>query len=289
MTKRISRVYLNSLLLKVNIVNIIGSKLTLEKKSYGFLSICPFHNEKTPSFFVNENKQKYYCFGCHSSGDVIQFLMSYKNISFFETVNILSKMANIEFKELSVNLTTYNLIESVSQAYSKNLNDMYNSKNYISSYLRQRDIDFNLIKKFKLGFARNLWSFVLKNFGASSDSREKLISIGLLICKNKRVYDRFRDRLIFPIRDLRGNVLGFGARSLDNNIKPKYINSSESYIFSKRKELYGLYESRVLNKNQYDYVIVVEGYTDAIMLHKYGITSVVATLGTALQKSILKV
>jgi len=286
MIKYISKKEITNLLSKINIVNIIGSFISLTKKNNGFFSICPFHEEKTPSFFINENKQKFYCFGCHKSGNIITFLMDYKKISFIESINVLTNKTNIKITDdkQNLNYNIYKLMDKVALIYQNNL---HNKNTDVYKFLKNRNLKKDILNKFQIGFAENSWNFILKTFGISKNIKNDLITIGLLIKKNKYIYDRFRNRIIFPIRNVYGKTLGFGGRILNNQDQPKYINSPESIIFSKRQELYGLYESR-LNNIKENYVIIVEGYLDVITLHNNNVTNVVGILGTSFTKDHFK-
>ena len=286
MVSFISKDSLFKILSKFDIIRVLSSFIELKKKHNGYFSHCPFHKERTPSFFVSPEKQKYYCFGCHRSGNIISFLMEYKNISFINAINFLLKKEKNEIcAQAATTTTTTHLMKTVSFLYKQNLETQLKSNNTIIQFLNKRGLNNKLIERFQLGFASNSWCFLSKSIKEFEKNKNQLISLGLLIKKNY-VYDRFRNRLIFPIRNLDGNILGFGGRVLDDYLKPKYINSPESKIFSKKKELYGLYET-LLDKKTNSYIIIVEGYLDVIALHKHDVTNVVAVLGTSFNKNHL--
>jgi DNA primase len=264
---------------------VIKSFLSLEKKGNGFFSICPFHTEKTPSFFLNIEKNIFYCFGCHVGGNSIKFIMLYKNFSYYESIKYLNKtflnnsiiLKNSENSEL--NLPNY-----IAKIYYQNLKNKIKYNNILSSFIKSRKLNLKIIDKFQLGFSPNKWDFIKKKFIFSKNKINDLVNIGVLVSNNNRIYDRFISRLIFPIKDINGNVLGYGGRIYKSSKYSKYLNSPESHIFSKKNILYGLYELKVNLKKR---IIIVEGYIDVIMLHQFGIENVVSTLGTALSKNHL--
>ena len=286
MFKSFSKSFLNNLLSKIDIIELLSSFIKIEKKNGKFLAICPFHKEKTPSFFISESKKVYYCFGCHSSGNIINFLMKYKNISFIESVNTLLKNNDVkhEPKKDSITDLILNINKKMSLYYYDNLKKSYTSQGVVYVFFLKRKIKIEIIKRFNLGFIGNLWHFTLQKLGTSDDIKNIIFKAGLSTFKNGVMYDRFRCRVIFPIKNIHGEVIGFGARALDDVQKPKYLNSPETIVFSKKKELYGLYEAICLNKDKCNSIIVVEGYFDVIMLHNHNITNVVAVLGTVFNK-----
>jgi len=289
MIKFISKKELNNLLSKINIINILNLFINLKKQTNGYVANCPFHKEKTPSFFVSEKKQKYYCFGCHKSGNIISFLINYKNINFIDAINFLLKNTKYKYKKsLYVKQNNYNLINLIAELYNKNLFKNINKNNKLLYFLNTRKISIDIIKKFKIGFVDNEWTFLSKNKYFNYYLKKELETLGLIIKKQNIIYDRFRYRIIFPIRNINGDTIGFGARTLDNTVKPKYINSPESKLFSKRKEFYGLYEVKTYTTKKSS-IIIVEGYLDVISLHKNGISNAVAILGTAFSNDHLKI
>ena len=278
----IDRAFIDQVLASTDIVELIKEKVTLSKNGTNYKGLCPFHNEKTPSFNVSSNKQFYHCFGCGASGDAIKFLTEHDHLTFIEALSKLAQAANIEMPDSTKkNDKTYNLFISNKKAadfYRKTLKVSKDANDYLS----KRDISENMIEIFQIGLARDRWDDLTKMF-----AKEKLVDnaleAGLLIKANNKVYDRFRNRIMFPIRNSTGNIVGFGGRVFNKQDGAKYLNSPETKLFHKSYELYGLYESKK-NINQEDNVLIVEGYTDVIGLHNSGIKNCVATLGTAFTK-----
>jgi len=285
MPGKIPQNFINDLIDRTDIVDIIDSYVPLKKTGKNHKACCPFHDEKTPSFSVNQDKQFYYCFGCNASGTAITFLMEYLRMDFVEAVEDLASRAGMEvsrepgssFDQTNQSAKLYELMESATKYYSDQLK---NNKNNIINYLKKRNINKETAIEFELGFAPPGWDNLIINLGKSKELIEELLDTGAII-KNDRgsYYDRFRDRLMFPIRDQRGRVIGFGGRVL-NNKTPKYLNSPETRIFQKGRELYGLFQARKSTKDLSE-LYVVEGYMDVIALAQFGIKNVVATLGTA--------
>ena len=269
-----------------DIVDVISERVRLKKAGRNFTGLCPFHNEKTPSFSVSQEKQIYKCFGCGEAGNVISFVMKDKNLPFIEAVKYLANRANIPLKlgngEQSQSNRKKELLYKVNVEAAKfffsNLMNNQNAKEYFLN----RGIKEETIKKFGLGYANDSWNslmFYLRKKGINDGLLEEagLISVN----KEKgRKYDRFRNRVMFPVFDYQGKVIGFGGRVLDDS-KPKYLNSPETLVFQKGTNLYGLNFSLKHNMSE-RYFVIVEGYMDLISLHQYGITNVVASLGTAL-------
>jgi len=285
MAGKIPQNFINDLIDRTDIVDIIDSYVPLKKTGKNHKACCPFHDEKTPSFSVNQDKQFYYCFGCNASGTAITFLMEYLRMDFVEAVEDLASRAGMEvsrepgssFDQTNQSVKLYELMESATKYYSDQLK---NNKNNIINYLKKRNINKETAIEFELGFAPPGWDNLIINLGKSKELIEELLDTGAII-KNDRgsYYDRFRDRLMFPIRDQRGRVIGFGGRVL-NNKTPKYLNSPETRIFQKGRELYGLFQARKSTKDLSE-LYIVEGYMDVIALAQFGIKNVVATLGTA--------
>jgi len=285
MPGKIPQNFINDLIDRTDIVDIIDSYVPLKKTGKNHKACCPFHDEKTPSFSVNQDKQFYYCFGCNASGTAITFLMEYLRMDFVEAVEDLASRAGMEvsrepgssFDQTNQSAKLYELMESATKYYSDQLK---NNKNNIINYLKKRNINKETAIEFELGFAPPGWDNLIINLGKSKELIEELLDTGAII-KNDRgsYYDRFRDRLMFPIRDQRGRVIGFGGRVL-NNKTPKYLNSPETRIFQKGRELYGLFQARKSTKDLSE-LYIVEGYMDVIALAQFGIKNVVATLGTA--------
>ncbi|MAB58930.1 MAG: DNA primase [Verrucomicrobiales bacterium] len=274
--------FIDDLISRADIVEVIGKRIQLKKAGREFKACCPFHDEKTPSFTVSPNKGFYHCFGCGAHGTVIGFLMDFEHISFVEAIENLAASMGIEIPHTEKHSTTqrydelFILMEKVANYWQSNLKKTPSA----IEYLKKRGIDGSTTKRFGIGYASNGWSHILDKFGKSEGAIKNLLATGLIISKdNNKYYDRFRDRIIFPIRDVRGRTIGFGGRAINNN-EPKYLNSPETVLFHKGQELYGLYEARQALRN-IDHLIVVEGYMDTLALAKSGIDSAVATLGTA--------
>lgn len=272
--------FINELLARVDIVQLIDARVALRKKGKNYIACCPFHAEKTPSFTVTPEKQFYYCFGCSVGGNALSFLMEYEKLSFVEAVNSLAEQMGMEVpqqakhQEYKISSNLYGLLEEVAQFYAKELRTNMSAINY----LKQRGLSGEIAKKFNLGYAPDAWDTLLKTFNKQT---ENLFAAGLIIKKTEgqTYYDRFRDRILFPIRDRRGRVIGFGGRVLTQQ-EPKYLNSPETVLFHKGKELYGLYETFQANR-QLERILVVEGYMDVLALFKADLPFAVATLGTA--------
>ena len=269
-----------------DIVDVISERVRLRKAGRNFTGLCPFHNEKTPSFSVSQEKQIYKCFGCGEAGNVISFVMKEKNLPFIEAVKYLANRANIPLeigngeksKVTKRKELLYRVNVEAAKFFFSNLMNNQNAKEYFFN----RGIKEETIKKFGLGFANDSWNslmFYLRKKGVN----DILLEEAGLISVNKekgRKYDRFRNRVMFPVFDYQGKVIGFGGRVLDDS-KPKYLNSPETLVFQKGTNLYGLNFALKHNMNE-RYFVIVEGYMDLISLHQYGITNVVASLGTAL-------
>jgi DNA primase len=281
--------FINQLLERSDIVEIIQQRLPLKKRGANYTGLCPFHNEKTPSFSVSPQKQIYHCFGCGAGGSALNFIMNFEHLNFPEAVEVLAKelgmalpqnyQAHSQKASGSVDdKQIYHLMEKVCQFYQHQLKNHSQAKDY----LKQRQINGAMVEKYAIGYALPQWRQLegyCKQFIAQP--RSLLIKAGMLIEKNaSNQYERFRHRIMFPIRDRRGRIVGFGGRSLENE-EPKYLNSPETVIFHKSQEVYGLTEARQAIREQQQ-VILVEGYMDVIALAQYGIENAVATLGTAM-------
>lgn len=285
MAGRIPDAFIDDLLARVDIVDLIESYLPLRKAGRDFQALCPFHGEKTPSFTVSREKQFYHCFGCGAHGTAIGFMMNYRNLEFVEAVEELAAGAGIEVPREAQRSTRrgsrelYEVLEKATAVYERNLRQA-SDRDRAVDYFRGRGITGVIAKQFRLGYAPAGWQNLYDALTVEGISDDHLQRAGLV---NKRdhggCYDRFRDRIIFPIRDRRGRVIAFGGRILDDG-EPKYLNSPETEVFHKGRELYGLYESLQAGKPQR--LIVVEGYMDVIALHQFGMPNAVATLGTAL-------
>lgn len=272
-----------------DIVDVISETVKLKRSGRNFSGLCPFHNEKSPSFSVSQDKQIYKCFGCGEAGNVITFVMKNKNLPFVDAVKYLAERVNIVIEDKSGkrNKTTekkeqiYNVNVEAARFFFSNLINTKSSKEYFLN----RGIQEETIKKFGLGFAKDSWNNLIFHLRKKGFKDELLLEAGLVSTSEKKgnQYDRFRNRVMFPVFDYRGKVIGFGGRVLDDS-KPKYLNSPETLVFQKGTNLYGL-NFAIKNKIPDRYFIIVEGYMDLITLHQYGITNVVASLGTALTTS----
>ena len=289
MSGRIPRQFIDDLLVRVDIVDLIGTHVPLKKTGNNYVARCPFHNEKTPSFSVNRIRQIYHCFGCGASGNAVSFLMDYSHLGFVEAVEDLAAFVGIDVpreevggfvsadKEDSSRL--YAVLEAVQLFYAEQLRS--EEGQVAIAYLKGRGVSGEVARDFGLGYSPRAWDALVSRF-----DRQSLVDAGVLVVRDDgKVYDRFRGRLMFPIRDKRSRVIGFGGRVLDGSL-PKYLNSPETAVFSKSKELYGLSEL-LQRKNKPGRILIVEGYMDVIALAQYGVDNAVATLGTATSKAQL--
>ncbi|MCH5049353.1 DNA primase [Pectobacterium aquaticum] len=287
MAGRIPRVFINDLLARTDIVDLIDARVKLKKQGKNYHACCPFHHEKTPSFTVNGDKQFYHCFGCGAHGSAIDFLMNYDRLEFVETIEELATMHGLEVpyetgtgptkQEIHQRHNQYELMGHISSFYQQALQHSVGVP--ALQYLQQRGLSAEVISHFAIGFAPSGWDNVLKRFGEGSD-RNVLNDAGMLVTNDQgRTYDRFRERVMFPIRDKRGRVIAFGGRVLGNDT-PKYLNSPETGIFHKGRQLYGLYEAQQSHKDL-KRLLVVEGYMDVVALAQFGIDYAVASLGTS--------
>ena len=277
--------FIDDLISRSDIVEVINARVPLKRKGKEFTACCPFHNEKTPSFTVSENKQFYYCFGCHAKGNVIGFLMDYEHLSYVDAIESLAADQHLDIphedngqanQQKQDKQPLYNILKQASELFQQQLKTSERAVNY----LKQRGLSGEIAKQFKIGYAPDGWDFLVSHLGKSSDNLNSLSKTGLIVNKeNNKTYDRFRDRIIFPITDQRGRVIGFGGRILDQG-EPKYLNSPENAVFHKGYELYGLYETKQALR-KIDRIIVVEGYMDVVALAQHGINYAVASLGTA--------
>ena len=288
MAGRIPRVFISDLLARTDIVDLIDARVKLKKQGKNFPACCPFHNEKTPSFTVNGEKQFYHCFGCGAHGNAIDFLMNYDKLEFVETVEELAAMHNLEVPyeagngpsqiERHQRQNLYQLLDGLNAFYQQSL--MQPAADPARQYLAKRGLSSEVITRFAIGYAPPGWDNVLKRFGGNQENRQSLIDAGMLVTNDQgRSYDRFRERVMFPIRDKRGRVIGFGGRVLGDAL-PKYLNSPETDIFHKGRQLYGLYEAQLKHPTP-TRLLVVEGYMDVVALAQFGIDYAVASLGTS--------
>ncbi len=292
MSKRIPRAFIDELLARSDIVELINGYVSLRKAGKNFSACCPFHEEKTPSFTVSPDKQFYYCFGCGAKGNAISFLMDYAHLEFIEAIQELANKLGIEIPyegnddtqaattDNSQRQALLDLLKQVAHFYQQQLRQHPNKQQAIE-YLKQRGLSGEICATFGVGFAPPGWDNLLSAFGQTASQQKLLFDAGLLIEKEQGggFYDRFRQRIMFPIHDRRGQVIAFGGRVLDDS-KPKYLNSPETSVFHKGQELYGLYAARRQRPSP-DNLLIVEGYMDVVSLAQFGVLNAVATLGTA--------
>ena len=293
----VDRDFINDLPNRVDIVGLINKRVALKKAGKDYKACCPFHEEKTPSFTVVPTKQIYHCFGCGESGGIIDFIMKYDHLAFVEAIETVAGESGISVvydqtaKPVDMRFKRYNkLMEELSSFYQEQLKTSA-AKKKVVDYAKNRGVSGSIAKRFELGFAPPGWTNLFDAYKDSEESTQDLLTMGMIVTKKDKkddYYDRFRDRLMFPIHNTKGSVIGFGGRVLSSKDNPKYLNSPETPLFSKSKELYGLYHCRKYSR-KIDAIIVVEGYMDVIALHQQGITNVVATLGTATTSSHLQV
>lgn len=283
MQNLIPQSFIHDLIAQTDITLLIDEYVPLKKQGTSFTACCPFHHEKTPSFNVVPRKQFYYCFGCGASGNVIGFLMAHLNLGFVEAVTLLAQRLGMvvpvsqEKKSVAqVDMTLYQLLDQVNQYFRRLLKTQGQTA---AEYLVARGISEEMIERFQLGYAQASWHGLEQAF---RKYQAGLLTTGMLIQNEQgKIYDRYRDRLMFPIHDRKGKIIGFGGRVLAADQKPKYLNSPETPLFHKGRELYGLYQVSQC-KTQLEQLIVVEGYLDVISLTQYGVTGAVATLGTTM-------
>ncbi|MDY6918997.1 MAG: DNA primase [Pseudomonadota bacterium] len=286
MAGRIPETFIDDVLARTDLVELVDSYVHLKRSGKNYMACCPFHQEKTPSFTVSPDKQFYYCFGCGASGNAIGFLMEYTRLGFVEAIETLARNLGLEVpREESAGAPRddyqplYSMLEAATAYYERQLRAT-TTKDRPVRYLQQRGLTGQTAKRFRLGYAPPGWDNLLQELGQSDADSKRLIKTGLLIENEQgRRYDRFRDRIMFPIRDSRGRVIAFGGRVLGDD-KPKYLNSPETPVFHKGRELYGLYEARQAS-NRIRRFVIVEGYMDVIALAQFDIPYAVATLGTA--------
>ena len=284
--------FIDELKQRLPISKVIGNKIKLKRYGIALKGLCPFHQEKTPSFTVSDHKGIYYCFGCHASGDVIQFISETEKLNFNETVKYLASIAGIALPKLSVaaqklekqKTSLIEIIVKSAEWFSKQLKLSINYHAY--EYFINRGLSEEDIKIFSLGYApaKGLLAFLNK----SGISNESAVEAGLAIRTESNNYiERFRSRVIFPIKNHKNQVVGFGGRALDSEIMPKYLNSPENLIYKKRYQLYGLFQTKHFI-TQKKFALIVEGNTDLLKVFQYGFRNVVASLGTALTENQIK-
>lgn len=288
MAGRIPQHFIDELLNRVDIVDVIDSRVPLRKAGRDYQARCPFHEEKSPSFTVSQNKQFYHCFGCGANGSAIGFLMDYEHMDFIEAVKELAHRSGMELSTIEHSNIEHKsapdlhpIMQTATDFYTQQLKQHPEASKAID-YLKQRGLTGEIAAKFSIGFAPPGWDNLGKALGSDKQRQQQLITTGMSVAKDGGgQYDRFRNRIMFPITDRRGRVIAFGGRVIDPEDNPKYLNSPESPLFHKGKELYGLYEAKQALR-QIERLLVVEGYMDVVALAQHGIHYAVATLGTAL-------
>ncbi|AMG30987.1 DNA primase [Grimontia hollisae] len=291
MAGKIPRSFIDDLLARLDIVELIDARVKLKKQGKNYGACCPFHNEKTPSFSVSQEKQFYHCFGCGAHGNAIDFVMEYDRLEFVEAIEELASTLGLDvpreqsggapkgpYARSDQKRDLYQMMGQIAQFYQSGLRS--DAGKTAIDYLKGRGLSGEIVKKFGIGYVADEWDQVRSRFGRDNTSQQALVSTGMLIENdNGRRYDRFRGRVMFPIRDRRGRVIGFGGRVLGDGT-PKYLNSPETPIFHKGRELYGLYEVLQAHREPKQ-LLVVEGYMDVVALAQFGIDYAVASLGTS--------
>ncbi|WP_305416835.1 DNA primase [Photobacterium leiognathi] len=290
MAGKIPRSFIDDLISRHDIVDVIDARVKLKKQGKNFGACCPFHNEKTPSFSVSQEKQFYHCFGCGVHGNVLDFVMEFDRLDFVDAIEELASQLGLEVPRENDGNTThrgpkaadkrnyYELMGQVSQFYQSQLRTKEGE--IAVDYLKGRGLSGEIVKKFSIGFIPDQWDMIRSRFGRDNESQKALVNTGMLIENdNGRRYDRFRGRVMFPIHDRRGRVIGFGGRVIGDGT-PKYLNSPETDIFHKGRELYGLYEVLQTHREP-EKIMVVEGYMDVVALAQFGVDYAVASLGTS--------
>lgn len=301
MKGQIPRDFILELIARTSILDVISKRVKMKKKGNNYFGCCPFHDEKTASFSLSEKKQIYHCFGCGASGSVVTFLMQYERLSFPEAIEELASMQGIRvpyvdneqnqidqskhIESRNVRRDLYTLMAKITNFYQSQLS-LPTSKE-ANQYLEQRGLNKEIIARYKIGFAPNEWRLTSQNVVKTKTEAALYDQAGMLVTNDKgNQYDRFRGRIMFPIRDRQGNVIAFGGRTIIND-SAKYINSPETPIFHKGFQLYGLYEAQEVNRNP-EQLVVVEGYMDVVSLAQYGIDYAVAALGTSTSEEHIK-
>jgi len=275
--------FIDDLISRADVAEVVGRRVQLKKAGKEFKGCCPFHDEKTPSFTVVPDKGFYHCFGCGAHGTAISFLMEHDHMDFVDAVESLANTMGIEVprEEGQKPARSYDALFELISRVARYFESQFKDHPVAIDYVKNRGIDGVTAKRFSIGYAPDGWSNVLDKFGTSKEAIDRLLAIGLIIRKdNGQHYDRFRERIMFPIRDSRGRVIGFGGRVMSKTDQAKYMNSPETVLFHKGRELYGLYEARQALRN-IERLVVVEGYMDVVGLARHGIDFATATLGTA--------
>lgn len=286
MAGRIPQNFIDDLVTRADIIEVVNARVPLKKKGKEYTACCPFHNEKTPSFTVSDSKQFYHCFGCGAHGTALGFIMEYENLDFVDAVEALAGEYNLDVPRESGHFNhteskdtkqpLYDILEKSSELFKQQLK----TSDKAVKYLQQRGLSGEIAKTYQIGYAPDGWNFLTDKLGKDKTTVDSLIATGLLVSKEDgKQYDRFRDRIIFPITDRRGHIIGFGGRVIDQG-EPKYLNSPENTVFHKGQELYGLYEARKTVRNL-EQLIIVEGYMDVVALAQHGVNYAIASLGTA--------
>ena len=293
---RLPQAFLDDLLDRLDIVEVIDRRVKLKKAGKNYSACCPFHDERTPSFSVNPERQFYYCFGCGAGGNALGFVMDYERLDFREAVEGLAHSVGLEIPQedpregreppRDQNKPLYEALEQASKFYEGALRQ-HPERHKVVSYLKGRGLTGEIARDFRIGFAPVGWDNLLQAKGTDDSAQDLLMRSGMLVKNDKgRIYDRFRERVIFPIQDQRGRVIAFGGRVLGDD-KPKYLNSPETPVFQKSRELYGLWQARK-HPRRLERIVVVEGYMDVIALAQFGIPYAVATLGTSTSETHLE-
>lgn len=290
----------NKLMPSLDIVKVLNQYLSLKKQGANYTCCCPFHNEKTPSFSVNPSKQYFYCFGCHESGTVIDFVMKYKNETFPEAVEELARFAGVEVEydretkgqkeKFDRHKMYFELLDRAAAFFTKSL---YENQAALEYFTKTRQLTTETIKYARLGYAPNDFNYVQTHIAKTDEEARILCELGLLKENSSpdskfKYRSFFKDRVMFPIFDVKGRIIGFGGRLMSGD-GPKYLNSPESEFFKKRQELFGLYECLQATRNRPESIVIVEGYMDVIALRQAGFKNVVATLGTASNSEHFKI
>jgi len=286
MAGRIPQQFIDDLINRADIVDVVDSRVALKKRGKEHIACCPFHNEKSPSFTVSQTKQFYHCFGCGAHGTALGFIMEYERLDFVDAIEVLAGEYHLDVPREQGDFTPqhddkkplYQILDKAAVCFADELKKTPRAV----EYLKQRGLSGEIAKDFQMGYAPDSWDFISSPLGGNSEGKTACLKSGLSITPEdnpQRFYDRFRDRIMFPIRDRRGRTIGFGGRILDKG-EPKYLNSPETPVFHKGEELYGLYEARQSVKDL-QRIVIVEGYMDVVALAQYDIRYAVATLGTA--------
>lgn len=293
MAGRIPKHFIDEIVERTDIVDLIDAKVPLKKAGKNYQACCPFHNEKSPSFSVSPDKQFYHCFGCGAHGNAIGFLMEYEQLEFVEAIEELARLHSVDVPRENVKgnqqnypavsreqkQSDYELLDTVTKFFQHQLKHASNSEDVIK-YLKSRNISGEIAKRYEIGYAPDAWDSVLSTLAKQPQHKQQLLDLKVLTQNDQgKVYDFFRDRVMFPIRDKRGRMVGYGGRVMGDGT-PKYLNSPETRVFHKGRELYGFHQAKQVN-TQLTRVLVVEGYMDVVALAQAGISYAVAALGTA--------